>query len=674
MTHVLKLIKNRTTEIFPLSVTLKKEGERAVDSLNFECRKSDDISVNDRIETLFDFVSVEGLSAAYCFQGGVNDESTNQNHGTATGITYESESDFYGKQAVFNGTTAFASVADSDTLDLSGVFDIFVWTSWTSITEKCILSKRSSNTNGFALNVNATLFGDVKFYIGSDTITSSVSGLNDGAKHLIRIKRDSSNLITMYVDGTSVGTVNSSYDPTNTYSMLIGKDYSSRFYIGKMLRLRIYKGENKSDLEASQIYTQINPRSILKFGGYVTKIDLELVGKKITCQSYGKILAEKDVRGELYSGQTPEYIVGQLIQNNTDFSYNDRNIASGITISNFIADGKLYDLITDFASYTNRIFYTTPAEEFFFEPISFNDTGKQITHGSVGALIEKSAYDDSKLVNSVTLIGEKQSYTTTESFSGNAVDTVFTLEFSATSLNVKISGVEQEPDGVDYEVDSLQKEITFTSPPASGTNNIVVEYNYEIPLVIKGEKPASIAQYGIHSKRFNLNWINNRSDGVRFVASYLNRYSEVNQNVSVKFGNPILYFNENDVINVKNEFLGIDTGYVIKSIEWTYPELNTELTVGEYRFDYFDNDKEIIKKIHDYETSLTQNKDIQDYESPEEIIALVDTIIKYTIDEYTETLSITDTSSKIEKDVAVYGTSTYGSRTTGDVYGSWVMK
>jgi len=670
MTHVLKLIKNRTTEIFPLSVTLKKEGERAVDSLNFESRKSDDISVNDRIEILFDIIPVEGLSAVYCFQGGVNDESTKQNAGSATDITYESESEWYGKQASFNGTSSFVSVSDADTLDLSGVFDIFVWAKWSSTTEQFILSKRSSGTNGFALSVNASTAGDVKFYIGSDTITSSSSGFNDGDKHLIRIKRDSNNLVTMYVDDTSVGTVTSSYDPTDTNNMLIGKDYGGSFFAGKLLRLRLYKDENKSDFESTQIYTQINPRSVLKFGGFVTKIDLELSGKKITCQSYGKILAEKDVRGELYSSQTPEYIVGQLIQNNTDFSYNDRGVASGLTISNFIADGKLFDLISDFANYTNRIFYTTPAEEFFFEPVSFNDTGKQITHGSVGALVEKSAFDDSKLVNSVTLIGETQTYSTTESFSGNNSDTVFTLEFSATSLNVKISGVEKEPDGVDYEVDSLKKQITFNTPPASGTNNIVVEYNYERPLVIKGEKPSSIAQYGIHSKRFNLNWINNRNDGVRFVQSYLNRYSEVNQNVTVKFANPVLYLSENDVINVKNEFLGIDTGYVIKSIEWTYPQLNTELTVGEYRFDYFDNDKEIVKKIHDYESSLTQSKEIQDYESPEEILSLGDTVIMYVINEYAETLNITDTKNKFDKNVAYYGTGTYGSRTSGEIYGS----
>ena len=670
MTHVLKILKNRTTEILPFMVSLRKEGERAVDQSEFTCRKSDDVSVNDRIEILFDIIPVEGLSAVYTFQGGLKDESTNQNHGTATDVTYESESDWYGKQASFNGTSSFVSVSDADNLDLSGEFDIFVWAKWSSTTEQFILSKRSSSTNGFGLSVNASTAGDIKFYIGSDTITSSSSGFNDGDKHLIRIVRNSSNLITMYVDDTSVGTVTSSYDPTNTESMLIGKDYGGSFFAGKLLRLRLYKGENKSDFDATQIYTQINPRSVLKFGGYVTKIDLELSGKKITCQSYGKILAEKDVRGEAYSGQTVEYIVEDLITNNTDFTFNDRDIATGLTVDNFIADGKLLDIITDFASFTNRVFYTTPAEEFFFEPVSFNDTGKVFTHGSGAVLIEKSAYDDSKLVNSVTLLGEVTQYDTTESFNGDNTNKVFTLEHTATALKVSVGGVEKEPDGVDYEVDTLQKQITFITAPPTGTNNVVVDYSYEKPMVIKGEKPSSIAQYGIHSKRFNLNWIGNRTDGTRFIASYLGKYSEINQNINLKFGNPILYLNENDVIYAKNDFLSIDSGFAIKSIEWTYPELNTNISIGEYRFDYFENDKEIVRKLHDYESSITTTKEIQDYESPEEVLNLGDVFIEYVIDEYAETLNMTNTKIVHDKTVGIYNQGSYGSYSSGEIYGS----
>ena len=669
MTHIFKIVKNRTTELPVLSASLKREGDRGVDQFEFVTTKSTTVAVNDRIELLFDIIPVEGLSAFYGFQGGVKDESTNLNHGTATDITYQDETDFYGKESIFNGTSSFVSVSDADTLDLSGVFDIFVWAKWSSTTEQFILSKRSSGTNGLALSVNASTTGDVKFYIGSDTITSSSSGFNDGDKHLIRIKRDSDNLVTMYVDDTSVGTVSSTYDPTNTESMLIGKDYGGSFFAGNLLRLRIYKGENKTTDSATNLYTKINPRTVLKFGGYITKIDLELAAKRVTCQSYGKILAEKDVRGENYDGQTVEYIVEDLITNNTDFTFNDRDIPTGLSVSKFLADGKLIDIIRDFANFTNRIFYTTANEEFFFEPVSFNYIGTTFVHGTSKVLIEKSAYDDSQLINSVTLIGEVAEYDTTESFNGDNNTTAFTLTNTAIGMNVKVGGVEKDPD-VDYVTDSLNKQIEFTTAPPTGTNNIVVEYTYEKPLTIKGEKPSSIAQYGIHSKRFNLDWINNRTDGVRFVASYLNRYSSVKQNILLRFGNPILYLNENDVLNVKNDFLNITGDFAVKTISWTYPELNTEVTVGEYRFDYFENDKEIVRKLHDYESAITKSKELQDYEAPEEILNLTDVFIEYVIDEYAETLNMTDTKIVHDKTVGIYNQGSYGSYSSGEIYGS----
>jgi hypothetical protein len=672
MTHILKLLKNRTTEYTPFELVLKKEGERAVDQMEFLVRKTDVFAPSDRVEVMYDLVPTEGLSAVYTFQGGVKDESTNQNHGTATSVTFADEFQYFGKEAVFNGTSSFVTVNDDNDLDLSGKFDILVWAKWSSTTEQFILSKRSSGTNGFSLSVNASSAGDVKFQIGSNTVTSSSAGFNDGLKHLIRIVRNSSNVVTMYVDDASKGTVTSSYDPTDTNNLLIGKDYGGSFFAGSLLRLRVYKGENLSDLSANLIYTKINPRTVLKFGGYVTKIDSDLTGKKVICQSYGKIFAEKDVRGEAYSGQTVEHIVEDLITSNTSFTFNDRDVPTGITVDSFTADGKLLDIITDFASFTNRVFYTTPAEEFFFEPVSFNDTGVVFTHGQDAALISVSAEDDKKLCNSVTLIGQVEKYDTTESFSGNNNNKIFTLTNTAVSVKVSVGGTEKEPDGVDYELDTLQKQITFNTAPASGTNNVVVDYQYERPLVIKGERPSSIAEYGIHSKRFNLDWISNRSDGVRFVQSYLGKFSEIKQNIQIEFGEPVLYLQENDVINAVNSFLGINSGYVIKSLEWTYPQLNTKLSIGEYRFDYFEDDKEIVRKLHDYESAITKQKEIEDYESPEEVLTIGDTVIMITYDTFGETLNITDGTTIIDKNANNYGSGTYGSQypshNTGSVY------
>jgi len=63
----------------------------------------------------------------------------------------------------------------------------------------------------------------------------------------------------------------------------------------------------------------------------------------------------------------------------------------------------------------------------------------------------------------------------TQSFTGDASDTAFTLSQASTtnSVFVRISGVMQR-NGTDFNVDGVT--LTFTTAPPAGTNNIVVQY------------------------------------------------------------------------------------------------------------------------------------------------------------------------------------------------------
>ena len=110
----------------------------------------------------------------------------------------------------------------------------------------------------------------------------------------------------------------------------------------------------------------------------------------------------------------------------------------------------------------------------------------------------------------------------------------------------------------------------------------------------------------------------------------------------------------------------------IKSIKWNYPEMNTEITVGEYFFDFFEDDQEIVRKLHDFEGAITTSKEIQDYESPEELLPLVTTtgVTVLDVHAYTETLNISRTVNIHDKSRATWGSSKYGSRVSQDVYGS----
>jgi|LWDU01.1.fsa_nt_gi hypothetical protein len=651
--------------ITPLKVKLKKEGERSIDQIDISLPHNVSVSSNQELLYLQDMASLDKISGFYNFQGNVKDESGNKNHGTGANITYV-DGQWNSKHASFNGTSSIISMPNADEFDFDGKFDILIWAKWSSTAQQYLLTKRSSSSNGLSISVNGTTAGDITVDIGGTALTSSTAGYNDGDNHLIRLSRDADNLVTLYVDNVSKGTSTISYDTTDNNLLIIGRDHTTGYYAGEIGRVRIYKGGNITDQEHTNIFTKRNSRSTLKFGGYVTKIENKTTHNTLLAQSFGKILAETEVRDEAYDNKSPEYIVEDLISNNTNMIPIMNGGATGLTLTKFTATGKLIDIIKDFASLTNRMFYTTGNNEFVFEPVKFVTTDITFTHGVISKILE-TGYDDTELVNDLTILGENIRYRTIELLSGDGNATSFDLNHGAVSTMVKIGGVEKLPE-IDYSFDSVGKTIKFESPPASGSGNIEVDYTYEQPLFIQAKRQSSIDQYGIRAKRLNLRWINNRADGVRFVQSYLNRYKDISQKVKVEIGNMYNSIVENDIIRVVNTHSSIDDEYVVKSVEWTYPEFNTVLNVGEYYFDYFEYDKEIIKKLHDIEGSLTTIKALRDYESLEETITVNDIVIQIITENFTESLNMGVTPVIYDKNDNNYGSGTYGSRVTGSVY------
>tara|TARA_R110002020_G_scaffold113246_2_gene260445 strand:- start:2866 stop:4851 length:1986 start_codon:yes stop_codon:yes gene_type:complete len=647
----------------PLLCKLKKEGDRAIDQISISVPRNVSLSTNQKVHWLQDYVTLDSLSAIYNFHTSVKDESGNNNHGTASNLTY-GVGKWNGFSGVFNGSSTVVTVSDAATLDFSGKFDIIIWTKWTSTSEQYLVSKRSATSNGWAVSVNKTTAGNITFKIGSTDITSSSSGYNDGEWHMIRVTRNASNVITLYVDNVSKGTATVSTNLTDTNSLLIGKDFNGNFFNGQICRLRLYNNVI-TDIEATKLYTKKNPRSTMKFGGRITKIEDLTSHKEIIAQSFGKVLGESEIRGEVFDNKTPEYIIDNLMTNNTDFEYIGRGVNSGITLEKYTADGKLLDIVRDFAALTNKIFYTTATEQFIFEPKEYTTTVVALTHG-VNSSILDNGFDDTEIVNDLTVVGQNLKYNTVQSQTlSNA--TTWTLNYGVTTVKITKNGTELTPEE-DYEVDSVGKTITFST---TQSGDFVADYDYEAPLIIRGKRDSSIDTYGVHAKRLQLGWITTRADGVRFVQSYLERYSNISQKVKVEIGEHENYLEENDMVFITNANMGFDyRTFVVKSIEWKYPEMTTVLNIGEYYFDYFEYDKQIVQKLHNLESALTTIKEIREYESPELTMTFTVSGNNVTTNEFTETLNSTITPVIYDKNRATYGSSNYGSKKTQDVYGS----
>ena len=543
MTIVKLFINNVEKNLY--SVELTKEGERAIDQIRLKVPKAVEVIVNQELKYLQDMVDLTKLIAVYNLQGNTEDESGYSHNGTASNITYGTDT-WGGKSAIFNGSNGNISVSHNSRFDFSDSFDTYVWAKWTSTTTGMyLLSKRAegdvfqenvyqtnvftqAGDNGIFIQVNAATAGDVRVQVGGTVITSSSAGFNDGEWHLIRLSRDLNNVVTLYVDTVLKGTATIAGNVTTAADLTIGSDFYGGYFNGEISRVRLYSAMLTSNM-ASSIYTNRNPRSVIKFGGKITKIDSALTEREIIGQSFGKILAETEINGQVFTGRTPEYIVENIVESKTNLTYSSSSAASGITLAQYTADGKLIDVIKDLASLTNRIFYTTGSKLLVFDDVSFNDLDLVLEHGG-NIAVHDDGYDDTEIVNDLTVLGQNLRYSTVQLFSGNNSNTSFTLDNNPVTVKVTVGGTEKVPE-TDYDFDTMARTITFATAPATGSNNISIEYIFERPLYIRGTKESSIETYGVHAKKLNLPWISTRQDGVRFVQSYLNRYKDISRKV-----------------------------------------------------------------------------------------------------------------------------------------------
>ena len=663
MTHV-TLFLNDIKKSF-VSSEILREGDRAIDEAEINVPPTVDVNTNDKVIIIQDMIPIDNLSAIYNFSEQLTDESGYINDSTASaGIIYI-DGQWGGKALSFNGTSTYSEINDATNLNFSGEFETFIWVKWSSTNKQYLLTKRTTSSNGLGISVNHTTAGDIALELNGTTLISSSAGFNDGDNHLIRVTRDSSNLVTLYVDKVSKGTATISHNLTTTGKLRIGRDESNTYFTGSMDSVRLYKGTPVESDDGDKIYNNRNPRSVMKFGGRITKIEKHTTHKNAKCFSFGKELAEVEIRGDAYDSKTPEYIIEDLITNNTTLTYVGKGGATGIHLDKYIANGKMIDILRDFSALTGYIFYTNGSKQLIFEPNKFTDIDFMFTHG-VNSKTLTTKYDDTEIVNDLIVLGENLRYRTTETFTGDGNENAFSLNNVAVSTRVTVGGSEKIPE-IDFMVDGIGRNVIFTVAPANNAA-IVMDYEYEKPLYIRGTRQSSIDTHGVHAKRLIIPWIKNRNDGVRFIQSYLSKFKDIRLNIKVEIPTLFNSIQENDIIHVKNTIKNIDGQFVVKGVKWKYPEYITELDVGEYSFDFLEIDKQITEKLHDLEDAFTTNKEIREYESPEEVMVINDIVVQFVTEDVTETLNIVDNTVIYDKINNKYGSGTYGSRITGSVY------
>ena len=661
MGKIVKVFVNGTEKTI-INAQVLREGERVVDAATIVFTGDQIINHNDTIEYLQDIVDLTGLKLFLGFEQHVKDESTLKNDGTITGTAtfvdgVNGKSGDFGSAKINFITLANESNFDRDT---NQTFSILIRNKGsTSATLEAIMSKHSA-TIGWRLYHSAV--DELVFEITDGTNTHTwtyQTDLRDGIEHSINVRNDGTATaggLTIYVDGVSVTLVTGGIYPAgsilNNASVLIGADNGGTNQMTGQFDNAEFYARELTTIESVRVGTKTPAINIMKFAGKVWKIEKKTFTKEVQCKSLGKEIGEVEMRGEVFENKSPEFIVQSVIDNNTTLTYIDSGLATGIVIEKYVADGKVLDVITDLARLANRIWRADSVANFFFEPFNFRISSIVYTHGTDTGIFD-SGEDDTELVNDLIILGENKKYMAEELFSGTGSQTDFVLAEKATSARVTISGVQQAPE-IAFEIDTENRKIIFTVAPASGTDNILVEYQFEKPLYIRQTRANSITTNGRRAKRLIMPWIRTYQDGVRFASAYLHVFSVLKKKVNVNILGLEHRLKENDVILLVNSIKGINGSFLVKSLKYDYPSATTILQTGEFSFDEQESKKQVLEKIHDLESALTVVKDIREYESAEELLNLTDAITIEAELTFPEPLALTDVITITTVNKAIY--------------------
>jgi hypothetical protein len=374
-------------------------------------------------------------------------------------------------------------------------------------------------------------------------------------------------------------------------------------------------------------YKDINGVTIFK--GIVQTYKVGNGQNEVTVYDLGAELLERTVN-QIFTNQSPEDIISTVITNYTSLTYVS-TITSGTTISSYVAkDKRAFDVVTELAEILSANFFVDVSGNFKLELEGINFSSKAISSDFYN-LTSNWEYDITQQVNSCTVVGDRLVQNKTETFSGDGSTTVFSLSEIPNTIKVTISGVEQTAyvpgnSTGDYVLDKENKTITFDTAPASGSNNITAEYEFEIPIKIRRRDGASIALYGQKDKTYNKPYIKSRDEARSYASFILSTFSNPLQRSSWSptsssdYEDFLLYL-PNDVINVNDKLNNITGDFIIRKVERKYPG-NLDITVGSPLDDFTFWAKEIQQKVKQLEEANDNSTILNEDEFIEENLSL----------------------------------------------------
>lgn len=655
------LVKGLETDV--ISAKVKRNHDRTVDTCELKISPKFPLEQGDEVTYIQDIVNTDFLTAIYNFQYSARDEAgydIDGDDGTYTADYIEDTTRSYTENIQpairFNADNEKVTVADNTRIDFTKQFDIVVFVRPEAFpTGAQTFFSKSNGGVGGGIEIGVTsgdpAYVEVELINTSGiltTITGSVVNIRDAKYHAIRVKRDSVGLVSVIVDGTTEGTSTKSaaaddYTATGV-DMFFGKNFGagSKHFRGAIAQVRIYSGGILTDTEWTKVRFSKRQPVTMKFRGLVQNYEDNVGYKTVYAQSINEQIINTRISKTVMDGRDEdsnnngidniflddsggvrmrtETIVEQILAE-IDSEYIFYNASSSGTILNrYVARGTLSSIISQLFTLDNREFWITPRKVLVKEsqPIS---TKISILEGDWD--INVSGKDNTTMINDLETVGEVQIHTIIEQFNGDASTTVFNLTHTPITTKVDISSTVQDrgidsadSSGNEYYIEYTQgatsgSQIIFFSAPASGTNNITVEYTYEesTTLYFRSSDGTSITNNGRASARIYAPGFD-QGKLATLANNIITNRKNPNQRLTAVGSKLVNFVREGLEYDVVYTPKGIDSQFELKAIEWKFPEGITILHFGEHSFDYFDIMKIQGERLVGVDDSIVKSNNI----------------------------------------------------------------
>jgi len=267
-----------------------------------------------------------------------------------------------------------------------------------------------------------------------------------------------------------------------------------------------------------------------------------------------------------------------------------------------------------------QFFYNSSDDKVYFQPKGTRAGTDTLTVGINVVNRPKWKRDGTKVVKKAVLFGGPIEVQTQETFSGDAVETEFTLLNIPISTKVvvdsvlKQGGIEGQSTGANYFVRTItlkgtentevgQIKFDTGSVPGSGTDNIVVDYSFGRPIVINDENPVTEG-LEIRLDKPDLTTV---EDARQYISKFMNRHQNDFQSTTLAVTN-VTDLEVGQSVRTVDLNEGIDGNFIITRLRKQFPYAFDEVTVDNQILETEEWEISIEDRIRRIEERLLQEE------------------------------------------------------------------